>query len=236
MYGSHQRASRGSNYLNRREEREIAAIAIYLPRIAMSTSTTANEDQVETKRDFHERLTEWAKQKVPPSFPSSSSSSTATASSCSTSQPSTISISKQGDLAMICANNKLWIGTSQYRGNSERTIDLPSAPEKIITNIEFNFDGRFLMLYGPKYIGLISFPVSAMSRHTKDTENPSSSFLEKANLNIVELIADTSKDKDFKIIKCMWHPYSNKHIVILLEGLVGPLLVVDMILKNQNSL
>ena len=154
-----------------------------------------------TKKDLHERLKEWAKQRPPPSFPSSSLSSTSSSSSSSSStslQPSTISISNQGDLAMICKDNKLWIGTSQHSGNSERIIELPSDAEKMVTNIEFNFDGTLLMLYGPKFIGMMSFPITALSRQIKNSSS-TTSFLDGLDLKIIELIPEKSNEKILKL-------------------------------------
>ena len=54
-------------------------------------------------------------------------------------------------------------------------------PEEEITNLEFSMDGRMLLLYGPKFIGLIDIPEATVLKEGS---------LENASLKVIDLLPD----------------------------------------------
>ena len=125
----------------------------------------------------------------------------------------TVAMNDFGFVAMLCEDQTIWIGNLNKNSEDKRyeqTLRLPD--DRDITTLEFNETGSTLLLYGPKYLGVIYFPANRIFR----SEQISNYTYEiKELVPIISNVQVHNRWTDDCIIKVKWHVCSANHVVVL---------------------
>lgn len=136
-------------------------------------------------------------------------------------------MNKFGDLYLL-TDKPGEIQYAQLEINTQSSSDfriLPIDNTYVFENIQFNFSGNMLLLWGSLSAGVL-----LLQRNESISKSNDSRFTTRFEKIGIEFF----DDRNAVLIQARWHPLSGQHVILLFKN--GPLAIIDIISGNTHEI